>query len=222
MQSQRLSHRLTTCLLVSGLACCADRASETRVSPAASPPPGAAPRQAGATLFELPPGQEGRFAPRASYGQRELVLNGSGLCEWGFFGIDLYRAALFVERPLESAAEGLLAQQVLVFQLEFVRELSAKQLREAYSASVRVNAGSDAARYEEPLAALLSSLREVRAGEAYTFVCDPARGLLVQRDGQLVATIEDDSFRRLFVRLYLGQSPPTRALRRGLLGQASE
>jgi hypothetical protein len=43
-------------------------------------------------------------------------------------------------------------------------------------------------------------------------------GLWVQRDGRLVVSIPDAEFADLFVRLYLGDKPPTRALRDGMLG----
>ena len=39
------------------------------------------------------------FPERITVGARPLVRNGYGLCEWGFFGIDLYWAALYVETP---------------------------------------------------------------------------------------------------------------------------
>ncbi len=161
---------------------------------------------------------DGRFDHALRYRGKPLVLNGSGLCEWGIFGLDLYQAALYVERPLESMSEALAADQIMVIHLDFVLGLSAKQLSDAFTASVKENSGTDRERLEPGLKQLLASMRDVRAGESYSFISDPKRGLIVQRGGATSAIIEDEAFRKLFVKLYLGDKPPTVALRRGLMG----
>jgi hypothetical protein len=107
---------------------------------------------------------------------------------------------------------------VLSIHVDFVRGLTGAQLREAYEASVRANAGDDLAGYRASLDALLGTMRDVRAGDSYTFIAEPGAGLWVQHNGDLVASIEDDEFARLFVRLYVGDQPPTEAVRDGLLG----
>ena len=160
------------------------------------------------------------FAPSLSWRGRQLILNGSGLCEWGFLGIDLYRAALYVEQRVDGAAALAAAgDQVMVFHLDFVRGLTESQLQEAYSTSVEVNTADDFARYEPALQELLATMQAVQAGDTYSFIADPSMGLVVQRNDSWMATIEDQEFRKLFVRLYLGDKPPTAALRDGLLGK---
>ncbi|MHC4513099.1 MAG: chalcone isomerase family protein [Planctomycetota bacterium] len=101
-----------------------------------------------ATLPQIETTGDGAFPRRVLFRDRTLVLNGTGLCEWGVLGIDLYTAAL----------------------------------------------------------------------SAFTFTAEPGTGLWVQHDGRLVASIPDPKFANLFVLLYLGDKPPTRALRDGLLG----
>jgi hypothetical protein len=180
------------------------------------------PPQAGAgdpVRVTIARGQDGRFPATVSYGDRPLLQNGVGLCEWGFLGIDLYEAALYAERKVDSAAAALAEDQVLIIHLDFSRSLSADQLREAFTGATAANTGDQFGRYEPALQQLLATMRPVEARDCYTFVADPQLGLVVQRDGRELAVIDDDEFRRLFVRLYLGDRPPTEALRDGLLGR---
>lgn len=169
-------------------------------------------------IAAVPAPEDGKFARQIDYGETKLSLQGSGLCEWGFLKFDLYFAALYVERPPEDIAAALAADQVMIIHLDFVRALSAGQLDQAYTASVRENAGDAFESFAAPLAQLRAGLRDVAPGDSYTFVADPAAGLLVQRGGRVVQAIEDDRFRRLFVRLYLGDKAPTKELRKALLG----
>ncbi len=48
---------------------------------------------------------------------------------------------------------------------------------------------------------------------------EPGNGLAILRDGRVVDRVGEESFRRLFLQLYLGDQPPTAALRDGLLGR---
>ena len=160
----------------------------------------------------------GEFPARIVVGTRELLLNGAGLCEWGFLAIDLYEAALYVERRVPSSAEALASDQLMVIHLDFARALSAQQLRDAYEASVRINTHAAFEDHAVSLAALKAAMRDVVAGDTYSFLAEPGVGVTVQRNDEWLVTIEDDEFRKLFVRLYLGEKPPTTALRDALLG----
>lgn len=162
--------------------------------------------------------RRGAFPDSLRVGDRSLLLNGTGVCEWGIFGIDLYEAALWVERRVSTSSEALASDQAMVLHLRFVRGLTAAQLGEAFAASVRANAGDRAPRHADSLRALQDAMADVARGDSYTFVCEPGKGLVIERDGRTVARIPDEGFRRLFVRLYLGDIPPTEALRDALLG----
>lgn len=164
--------------------------------------------------------RKGEFPLEVTLAERKLVLNGSGLCEWGFLGIDLYHGALYVEKKLETAAKALKADQVLGIHLDFVCGLSTSQLREAYEASCKVNAGEDLPRYRQPLKEFTDALTAVKAGDSYTFVLIPGQGMRVLRNGKEAASIASEEFRVLFVKLYLGDNPPTAELRQGMLGAA--
>lgn len=195
-------------ILWSSLLCCACGACDGPAAPPRPPAPAAEARAAAPLPAEF------------AFAGRQLPRNGQGLCEWGLLGIDLYRAALYCTAPVRSAEQALAPEQTLVFHLEFVRGLTAAQLRAAFAAAVKANAGNGAADHAAALQALDATMRDVRAGDSYTFGCEPGRGVVVLRNGEELGRIGDEPFRRLFVRLYLGEHPPTTALRDGLLGRS--
>jgi len=146
-----------------------------------------------------------------------LKLNGSALCEWGLLGFNLYRGALYAESPSRDADVLMAVDQRLLIHLRFVRKLSAEQLREAFTASVHYQVGEDSDS-EADLRTLQSWMRDVQKGDGMSFVVDPSDGLIGFLDGAVMGRIENEDFARLFVRLYLGNKPPTDALKKGMLG----
>lgn len=187
---------------------------------AGSEPKGTEQPEARRAELKITRARDGTFPGEVAAGEQKLVLNGAGLCEWGIFAIDLYRAALYVERKPETVAKAMAADQTMVIHLEFCRELTAAQLCEAYTASVKVNAGKDLSRHEASLQALCGAMETVKEGDAYTFLLVPEAGTKVLRNGKEVAAVPSEEFRQLFVRLYLGDKPPTSNLRKALLGAA--
>ena len=165
--------------------------------------------------------QEGVYGKSVTAAGKDLLLHGVGLCEWGIFGIDLYYCALYAERRMETPAQAIAADQVLVIHLDFVRKLTATQLGDAFTAATKVNVGDALPSYQKPLAALCAAMRDVAAGDSYTFVLVPQKGIEVRRNGELVTVVGDEPFRVLFQRLYLGDKPPTEDLRKGMLGWKS-
>jgi len=166
----------------------------------------------------LPASLRGEFPATFRWEGREFRLNGAGLCEFGFLGIDLYRAALYVEKDVRrSAAEILRCDQDLIVHLHFVRSLSRAQLCAAYDASVRLTAGDDVERYRAALGQLMTAMQDVGVGDSYTFVVQPGRELVVQRNDVELARIADEAFQQLFVRLYFGELPPDENMKRALI-----
>ena len=83
------------------------------------------------------------FPPTVEISGKTLKKNGEALCEWGIFGLDLYRVALWVESP-SSEPEVLLQQNTIrCLELYFVRALSQKQMRKAYRESIKANHPAD-------------------------------------------------------------------------------
>lgn len=157
------------------------------------------------------------FPKETSYAGKTLKLNGAGLCEWGLLGFNLYRAGLYVERPSTDAETLLAVDQTMLIYQHFVRKLSASQLQDAFRASVRYQIGENS-ELEPQLQTLLDWMVEVRKGDAMAFVVDEQQHLVGFLNGQPMGRIESPEFGRLFIQLYLGNKPPTEALKKGMLG----
>ena len=84
---------------------------------------------------------------------------------------------------------------------------------------MRANAGDDVESYESALAQLVDALDSIAMDQTYSFLIEPNESVVIYRDGERVETIRDAAFARLFPALYLGEAPPTAALKRGLLGR---
>jgi len=162
---------------------------------------------------------DGSFPALFPWNNHTLQRNGTGLCEWGIFGIDLYVAALYSERPVHDLDGALEPAQRTVIHLHFVRALTREQLCEAYTACVRANTGERLEQFAPALQQLLATMESVPIDDSYTFCGEPDHGLTIYHNDRMVGHIADEAFRRLFLQLYLGDQPPTKALRDALLGK---
>ena len=160
-------------------------------------------------------------SPESQEGESEKIAlrcNGTALCEWGVLRIDLYKAALYLEEPSKTAKEVIESDQVKQIRLHFVRRLMRKQMQRAYRASFEANAGEDIGRYRQRIDRFIRLVPEVKRGDCLIFTCFPGQGLEIRLGDRLLGQIPGNDFGRLFVRLYVGSLPPTKEVRRGLLG----
>lgn len=138
------------------------------------------------------------------------------------FAIDVYWAALYTRGSEQrSAVELLGSDEPKLLRMNFVRSLSKEQLGRAWEAAVEANARYRQESTDASLSALQSLMRPVSSGDSLIFWIDPLRGIHVYAGGSDVehrGFVPSGDFARLFLRLFLGESPPDPNLRRGLLG----
>lgn len=151
--------------------------------------------------------------------ETRLALNGSGLCEFGVFKIDVYWAALYAREPSRRPEDLLASSDPLVLHMRFARGLSKENLGKAWRAATEANAGESFSAYEGALEILEGMMTPVEKGDAFVFVIDLQRGLSVYLGSKFAGTIEDLPFTRLFLGFYLGDNPPDPNLKSGLLGR---
>jgi hypothetical protein len=171
-----------------------------------------------ALLLPVEEAPDGLFTPELAVDDRPLVLNGTGLCEWGFFAVDLYWAALYLESRSSDPERIIKSDQVMKIHLHFVRALTRDQLREAYRAAFKVNAGDKLKLYQKRLDRLTDMMADVNEGDSLVFTFIPGQGLKVTVKGKDRGGIAGDDFGRMFMTLYLGKHCPDEDLRAGLLG----
>ena len=160
-----------------------------------------------------------RFAPTIEIADKTLKKNGEALCEWGFFGLDLYRVALWVETPSSDPNQLLKPGLINCLELQFVRSLSQKQMREAYQESIKVNQPDPMTEsLKTSLDQFINSVEAAPNGSQMQLICLPGKGLEVRQGKKKTLIPGDQQFLDLILKLYIGKKPPTPEIAKGLLG----
>jgi hypothetical protein len=147
-----------------------------------------------------------------------LQLNGLGLREATFLGVNVYVAGLYV--PEKSSDGQRLASPDVPkhLTLRFVRDVGKEDVVSAYRESFKKNAGSKHGEIKDKVQRFLSWMGAVKEGQRFTFTYLPQKGLKVDIAGNSKGTIEGNTFARVFFLIWLGEHPPNEGLKRGMLG----
>jgi hypothetical protein len=159
----------------------------------------------------------------ARVAEQDLVLNGAGVRVMAFFRI--YAAALYLPKPAASSAEALSLPGPKRFTMTMLRDATAPQLVDALDEGLRDNhipAELDRLRpARAALAAIMSSVGGVPTGTTITLDYLPAAGTQVAIDGKAAgAPIAGADFFAALLRIWIGDAPVDRTLKKALLGQA--
>lgn len=151
----------------------------------------------------------------ATVGGQSLVLNGMGLREKMFF--DIYVGGLYLPAKTSDARAAIEQDAPKRVLMHFVySEVSAAQLREAFEEG-RTKHPAGAAQlpaFEQ----LYGWLDAVHPGDEVVFDYVPGAGTSVTVKGTHKGTLPGAEFMKVLFSVYLGDHPPTTALKTGLLG----
>jgi len=149
---------------------------------------------------------------------RTLTLNGLGLRKATVFGIKVYVGALYLTQPTAAAAAILSSKEPAEIELRFTFHVTAGQLRDAWQEGFAKSAPSQLPQLRIRIAQLNGWMTTVGSGQRMTFLRIPGVGIQYSLDGVVKGTIPGDDFATAFLAIWLGPSPPSQALRAGLLG----
>ena len=151
----------------------------------------------------------------------ELVLNGAGLRTKAFFKV--YVAGLYLAEKKTSASDVLVVPGPKRVSMRLMRDLSAKQLVDALEEGIRDNA--PAAERDSlkdrvaDLSALMSSLQSAKEGDVIALDWVPATGTRIVLNGAARGKpIHGEDFYRALLRIWLGDDPVSKDLKKALLG----
>ena len=150
------------------------------------------------------------FPPLLEEPGLRLALNGTGARR--FWGVEVYRAALYLEHAAQDAAMLLEAAPHWRILLRYIRAVPANAARRAWLDSYAGNAGT------APPAALLEWVRAAEAGDLEWFRGGP-QGALLSGPGRADATLPGAAAARNLLAAWIGPAPPSQALKQGLLGK---
>jgi hypothetical protein len=150
---------------------------------------------------------------------QSLVLNGMGLRTLTFLRIRAYVAGLYLAHPSHDAQQILASPDTKVLILKFIRSGSKERVQGEYRAGEAKNCGNggcnpaDQADFER----LVASAPAVQAGDTSTFVFT-AKGVQVFANDRMIGDYANRDLARQLLAGFIGDHPPSQALRRQLLG----
>jgi hypothetical protein len=148
-----------------------------------------------------------------------LVLNGIGLRTFTIFRVRGYVAALYLPRPSRDARQILDSSGPKVIRLQFIRGGSKAEVEQEYRKGEAVNCGhgecapSDQSDFER----LVAAAPAVNPGDTSTYVFTDGR-VRVYANDRLIADFANADLARRLLSGFIGDHPPTQALRSELLG----
>ncbi len=150
-------------------------------------------------------------------GTTKLVLNGIGLRTYSMLGIHIYVAGLYLQQPSHDANAILASPGIKLVQMHFVHNVSVAAMRGAWRRGLMKNCVAPCVLSQSLLAQFLAALRPVSAGENVTIEFRPD-GAQAYYNGVSVGYINDPSFARLMLAVFIGQNATVPSLKRALLG----
>lgn len=151
-------------------------------------------------------------------GGKTLVLNGMGLREATILELDVYVAGLYLEKISSDAAKILSSGQTMRLVMQFKRDVDRDKIVGAWNDGYEDNATVALAKIRPQIEKLDAWMTDMREGELLSFTYLPGQGLQVHKGVKLLGLIPGDDFARSTFAIWIGKDPPTKALKKGLLG----
>lgn len=146
-----------------------------------------------------------------------LHLNGMGLRRK--LGIKIYVAGLYIEDKTNSADDVLSAPGPKRISMHYLTDKATdKRMDAAWIKGFKTNSQDQYEILEDRVMTFVEFLGDMKAGDVVDCTMIPGQGTTVTLNGEEIGIIEGDDFQTALLRVGLGPNPPTRALKKGLLG----
>lgn len=157
---------------------------------------------------------------RVAEGAPELVLNGAGVRTRFLFRV--YVGALYLPKKTTVANAVISDGGPKRIALHMLRELSAAQFVDALEEGLKNNhTAEELATLDgrvRQLRAIFDALKSAKSGDVVLIDGLPGAGTRITFNGAVKGTIPGDDFNRALLRIWLGESPADRDLKKNLLG----
>jgi hypothetical protein len=162
------------------------------------------------------------FPDSVKVGNSNLVLNGLGICKATFLAVKVYVAGLYLPAKASDSGQILAADRPWQFVLRFVHDVSASDIRGAFTEGF-VNASGDKTAILGPcIDALNAQMVDFKTGQYLSFTNDPGKGVTADVNGAVGGPIEGADFATALLSIWIGKKPPNEDLKTGLLGGTCE
>ena len=158
-----------------------------------------------------------KLPDQVTVGGKSLKLNGTGLRQATILKINAYAAGLYLENPGRDAEAIANSDQVKSIEMVFMRDVSAKQMADAFQEGFDRNCIAGCAELKAYIPKLQGLMKDMTKGEtmAYHFLSD---GVEVMIRGQKAGKVGDKAFSHQLLRVWIGKNPPNQELKDGFLG----
>ena len=148
---------------------------------------------------------------------KTLKLNGTGLRQATILKVNVYAAGLYLQNSSGDGEAIANSDQPKSIEMVFMREVSAKQMADAFQEGFEKNCVADCAKLKPDLIKLQGLMKDMKKGDtmAYHFLSD---GVEVMIRGQKAGAVGDKAFSHQLIRCWIGKNPPNAGLKEGLLG----
>ena len=148
---------------------------------------------------------------------KSLKLNGAGLRQATILKVNVYAAGLYLEKPSGDGETIANSDQTKSIQMVFMRDVSAKQMAEAFQEGFDKNCVAGCAELKPFISKLQALMKDLKKGDtmAFHFSSD---GVDVMIRGQKMSSVGDKAFSHQLIRCWIGKNPPNSGLKEGLLG----
>jgi hypothetical protein len=148
---------------------------------------------------------------------KTLKLNGAGLRQATILKFNVYAAGLYLENSSRDGEAIANSDQPKSIEMVFMREVSAKQMAEAFQEGFEKNCVADCAKLKPDIGKLQGLMKDMKKGDAMAFHFLPDKVEVMIR-GQKAGSIGDKGFSQQLIRCWIGKNPPNAGLKEGLLG----
>lgn len=160
-----------------------------------------------------------RFPDTAQVDADTLVLNGLGLRQATAFKVNVYVAGLYLAEKSQDPQAILDSRTPKRLVLHFLRPLDSAELTNAWDEGFAKNAASQIPVLKERIEKIKSFTKDMKTGQELAFTYRPGKGVETDIDGAVIGTVEGDDFAGAFFSIWLGDNPPNKALKDGLLNK---
>jgi hypothetical protein len=148
---------------------------------------------------------------------KSLKLNGAGLRQATFLKVNVYAAGLYLEKPSGDGDAIANSDQSKSIEMVFMRDVSAKQMAEAFQEGFDKNCVAGCAELKQYISKLQGLLKDMKKGDSMAFHFQ-SDGVDVMIRGQKAGSVGDKAFSHQLIRCWIGKNPPNSGLKEGLLG----
>jgi hypothetical protein len=129
------------------------------------------------------------FPEQVHFHGEPLTLNGLGVRKASIFNVRVYVAALYLTEPSSDPHRILQSNTPSELVLQFIRPVSAAELRKSWEEGFARNATGHPSGLEQGIAQLVGWVTNVRPGQRMTFIRIPGTGMQFDLDGTVKGII---------------------------------